>query len=59
LARSAKSQTRSTCDFIRIRDGKIAEPWSVQDTISLLRGIGALNPQQRVAIDCFLANGAH
>jgi steroid delta-isomerase-like uncharacterized protein len=39
---SLKQVTWSACDFLRVRDGKIAELWSVQDTISLLRGIGAL-----------------
>ena len=33
----------SACDFIRVREGQVTDLWSVQDTISLLRGIGALN----------------
>jgi len=40
---TGKRVTWSSCDFIRVRDGKISELWSVQDTIPLLRGIGALD----------------
>jgi len=40
---TGKRVTWSSCDFIRIHNGKISELWSVQDTISLLHGIGALD----------------
>lgn len=40
---TGKRVTWSACDFMRVSSGKITELWSVQDTISLLRGIGALN----------------
>ena len=42
---TGKRVTWSACDFLRVREGKITDLWSVQDTIALLRGIGALSPQ--------------
>lgn len=41
-APTLKRVTWSSCDFLRVRDGMITDVWSVQDTISLLQGIGAL-----------------
>lgn len=42
---TGKRVTWSACDFLRVRDGRITELWSVQDTIALLRGIGVLLTQ--------------
>lgn len=39
-----KRVTWAACDFIRVRDGKITDLWSVQATLSLRRCIGALSP---------------
>lgn len=38
-----KRVTWTACDFLRVRDGMITDVWSVQDTIGLLQGIGALS----------------
>jgi predicted ester cyclase len=40
---TGKRVSWTACDFVRVRDGMITELWSVQDTIALLRGIGALS----------------
>lgn len=39
---TGKRVTWSAGDFLRAHEGKISELWSVQDTIPLLRAIGAL-----------------
>ncbi len=41
---TGKSVTLTGMDFIRIADGKLAELWSNQDTLGLLRQLGAIPP---------------
>ncbi len=41
---TGKPVTLTGMDFVRIADGKFAELWSNQDTLGLLRQLGALSP---------------